>query len=229
MMQTTYRNSVIVFAIIFLFFNAFKVYSQSDCKSSVKYADKYICLPYIEGMTECYSVPIVKAVVDLFDIEGNTTLAFYLNDKIYKNVHRLLELEYDDYIKIYAPTSLMQYKIKQEELDIVKEAMKEELFSGLMIKLEDILKEKELDELKFDRPILIDEYSINSNVRTLFFLTKVSIEDHEYFSLATLNIIRVKEKLILLAYYKDYDNHESINFTKAKNDYIVLKLIQENN
>jgi len=41
-------------------------------------------------------------------------------------------------------------------------------------------------------------------------------------------MLLIKERLIYLNYFKIYDGEESIKKLKAKNDYIVLRLMEEN-
>lgn len=59
------------------------------CENSVSFGDINICLPKIDGMTECYSVPEVKDLADQFNYEGNSILALYLNHATYRQLDNL--------------------------------------------------------------------------------------------------------------------------------------------
>ena len=50
----------------------------------------------------------------------------------------------------------------------------------------------------------------------------------ESFSLMTLNLIIIKERLLFYSYYLMYNGNSSINFAKNKSDYYGLKIINEN-
>jgi len=197
------------------------------CYNSVSFGDIYICLPEIDGMKECYLVPIVKKLADQFEYEGNSVLAFYLNDKTYKQVDKLDEITYDDYFKIYATNQLKGIKAGKKELNEMSNAIGgnwiKEKWSGLKSKIE-----KDHNYLSVGRPILIEDYSPHEDVKTFIMLTKYQMEDYEYVMVMSMNMLLVKNRLIWLAYYKDYDGEESINKTKAKNDYIVLKFMDDN-
>ena len=75
-------------------------------------------------------------------------------------------------------------------------------------------------------PILIDSYSPNEKVRTFIIMTKILFGENEIVRLMSLNMIEIKNRLVNLVYYKDYEGLESITKLKSKNDYMVLLLFR---
>lgn len=200
---------------------------KTECDKSVSFGDIDICLPIIDGMTECYSTPILKARADELNYEGNSILAYYLNNATYEQVDKLDEITFDDYIQIYATNKLKGIKVGQSELSEIAN-----MFEGNYIKenWNDLKKkvEKNRDYLSVGRPVIIESYSPNNKVRTYVMLTKYQIDNNEFVLLMTMNMVQIKERLIWLAYYKNYDGEESIKKAKSKNDYIVSQMTDEN-
>jgi hypothetical protein len=197
------------------------------CEKSVSFGDIDICLPIIDGMTECYSTPIVKSRADEFNYEGNSILAYYLNNTTYKQVDKLNEIIFDDYFQIYATNKFKGIKVGQSELNelanMIDSNCIKENWNDLKEKVE-----KNHDYLSVGRPVLIESYSLNNKVRTFVMILKYKIDNNELVSIMTMNIVQIKERFIGLAYYKNYDGEESITKAKSKNDYIVLQLTDEN-
>ena len=201
--------------------------TKTECDKSFPFGDIAICLPIIDGMTECYSSPIVKARADEFNYEGNSILAYYLNNATYKQVDKLDEITFDDYFQIYATNKLKGIKVGQSELNELANMIEgnyiKENWNELKLKVE-----RNHDYLSVGRPILIESYIPNSKIRTYVMLSKLQIDNTESVFIMTLNMVQIKERLIWLAYYKNYEGEESIKKAKAKNDYIIMQLTDEN-
>lgn len=204
--------------------------SKSDsktCEKIVAFGDINICLPEVDGMTECYNIPIVKTLTDKFEYKGNTVLAFYLNNKTYKEVNKLDQIVYDDYFKIYATDNLKNVKFGQAELD-----QGANMFEGSFLKENwDKIKGKILKDhnnISIGRPVLIESYSPHKKIKTFVIIAKYEMNGYENVMLGTLNLILIKNRIINLAYYRKYEDEESIKKTRAKNDYIALLFFDEN-
>ncbi len=202
--------------------------AKMECDKSVPFGDIDICLPIIDGMTECYSTPIVKSRADEFNYEGNLILAYYLNNATHKQVDKLDEITFDDYFQIYAINKLKGVKVGQSELNEIEKVIEGNYFKENWNDLKKKI-EKNHDYLSIGRPILIESYSPNNKVRTYVMLSKYQIGNDEIVSLITMNLVQIKERLISMAYYKNYYGEKSIINAKSKNDYIVLQLMDENN
>jgi hypothetical protein len=200
---------------------------KTDCDKSVSFGDIDICLPIIDGMTECYSTPIVKARAEKFNYEGNSILAYYINNATYEQVNELNEIAFDDYFQIYASNKSKGMKVGQSELNEIAKVIEGDYVKENWNEIKGKL-EKNNDYVSVGRPVLIDSYSLNQKVRTYVMLTKYQIDNNESVLITTMNMVQIKERLIWLAYYKNYDGEGSIKIAKSKNDYIVFQLTDEN-
>ncbi|MDP4600415.1 MAG: hypothetical protein NWS84_04645 [Polaribacter sp.] len=203
------------------------VASKIECNNSVPFGDINICLPLIDGMTECYSTPKVKELADEFNYEGNSILAYYLNNETYEQVDKLDEITFDDYFQIYVTNKLKGMKASQSELNKMANMIEGNYIKENWNDLKEEM-ERSHDYLTIGKPILIESYNPSNQARTFVMLTKFQIDNFESFVLMTMNMVLINERLIWLAYYKDYDGEESVKSAKSKNDYIVLNVIDEN-
>lgn len=232
-MKNYFRNLILIIVIeCFLISIENNSYAQtikpkSICEKQIQYGDIKICLPTIDGMTECYSLPIVKAKAEKFNFEGNPILGFYINNNTYAKVDKLNEISYDDYFQIYASNKLKGIKVGQAELSEIAN-----MIEGSYVKdnWNDIKKtfENGLDNLSIDKPVLIESYVPNKKIRTFVMLVKYQTNNEETFMISTMNILQIKDRMIWLTYYKNYEGAESIKYAKAKNDYIVFQILDEN-
>lgn len=89
----------------------------------VAYGNTQICLPTIDGMKECYSVPTVKEKFDFFNYEGNSILAVYLNDKTFAQANKLDEITFDDYFYIYVSNEFANAQFDESILNELTKLM----------------------------------------------------------------------------------------------------------
>lgn len=200
---------------------------KSDCESSVQFGDIHICLPQINNMTECYSLPIVKELADQTESKDNIVLAYYLNNEIYNQVEYLDDLVFDDYFKIYGVKKMRNLKVTRTNLNKMAEMMEANYFKKNWDSIKDKVNEV-FEEITIDIPVLIESYSPHEDIRSGVLLMTLNTGIEEFVLIATLNFILIKNRMVALAYYKTYDGPESVKEAKSKNDYIVLRFVQEN-
>jgi hypothetical protein len=204
-----------------------KIDTTIECNNSVQFGDIDICLPIIDGMTECYSTPNVKEWTNKNKYGDNLILAFYLNYANYKQVDKLDQIKFDDFFQIYGVDGLRGVKVGQSKFNKMAKDIE-----GNYIKENwaDLVKgfEQNYDDLSIGRPVIIESYSPNSKVRTYVMLIKVQYENSEFVSIVTLNLIQIKERIIFMLYTKNYNGEESIKKAKSKNDYSIALLMDEN-
>ena len=218
---------ILSFFLIFQSFS-FKLYKETNnCVRIEKLGNSNICIPFIEGMNECYQNPIVKEKADKFDLAGNIILGIYLNDSTYKMVSRINEVPFDDYIKVFCPKSLAEVELGH---DASKQLSKILSSNYVVIKWSDIQEEIEtkLDEFEIKNPVIIEQSSINNYINNQIILTTVNNGVYNSTLVCSMNFIYVKKKVICLCYYKTYENKDSINKLKIKNDIIVNRFYQMN-
>lgn len=200
---------------------------KAKCKHSVPFGDIEICLPEIDGMTECYERPNVKALADKFEYEGNEVKAFYINNETYKKVDSLDKIVYDDYFKIYITKTMTGQKAGTAQLDEMTKMLEGNFLQENWDELKGKLN-KSLDFISVGQPVLVENYSPHKNIRTFIMLIKYQMEGYEQVIVGTMDILLIKDRLVWLAYYKNYDGEESIKKAKAKNDYIALRVMEVN-
>jgi len=201
---------------------------QPPCVNSVTFGDIDICLPEIKGMKECYLIPIVKARADKFNYEGNSILGYYLNDYYYRHLADFDKMINDDCFQLFATNKMKGLKAGQKELDYVAEMMSENYIKKSMKEVEKIGLGI-FDYISIGSSVLIESYSNDKNVRTFVILNKVQINTGtEVVMLSLMDLIILKERLIILSYFKRYVGLKSIRSSKQKNDNFVLQLINSN-
>ena len=198
------------------------------CKKSVPFGDVNICLPEVDGMSECYNKPIAKEYLDKLNPTNNPIFACYLNDTDFKQIDSLGKIAIEDYFMIYALNKMKGVTINSTILNTLSNMIEE----GFLKENWDYIKKKiELnnDYFSIGRPILIESYAINSKIKTFVLLSKIKNENGEKIQIQIMNYIQIKKRLITLSYYLDYYDENSFKSAKSKNDYLVLLLLEENN
>jgi hypothetical protein len=201
--------------------------NSPKCIEIVKCGDIDLCLPEIDGLTERYKNPLVKPKADEYTYPGNSILAFYVNDSTYNQVQRHEEVAFQDCFKVYLIDKMKGLKIGQIELNQIAQTFENANSKYDWDKLITEI-EKKIDNLSIGKPVLLKSYSPSKQIRTFVLLTKKIVKEKEYITLMTMNLILVKERLVFISYYKNYDGIESVNKVIAKNDYIVFRFLDEN-
>ena len=200
--------------------------NSAKCEMYEYYGETRICLPKIAGMTECYSAPIVKRKASrVFNGRGMVNLGFYLPNEIYEKIDILDEIPFDGFFLIYGQENMKNIKGDVKDLDKVAEIMKN-TFYEIEWDLDDVEIENKL--INVGKPVLLEIYSPHERVRSFIGLTYGRADNEEYIGLSIMNMVIIKEKLITVTFYQYYKDEESVNKARAKNDYIVLRLLDEN-
>ncbi len=197
------------------------------CEKTVTFGDLDICLPAFEDMVECSSDPRIKSIIDNTNYPGNTILAYYVKNNFFNKLGNLVQVSTEDYINFYAANSLKGVPINDSLLNLMGNTMSENYISEKWGDLKKNL-EKNLGSISVGRPVIIDIYSPNENVRSYAMLTKIVVSHKEVVLVMTANIIRIKERMVFLAYYKEFDGEESITSAKSCNNIVVGKLLDVN-
>lgn len=198
-----------------------------NCDKSVTYGDVAICLPVIDGMVESYSNSKVKARADAFNPDMNVILGYYLNNATYKQVDRLEEVVLDDYFQIYAAKSLQNVKITTAELDEMGETISDNYIKENWEELNEKIN-KEFEFMSVAKPILLDTYTPNPDARTYVLLIKYEEGEDFHILVTAMNIVKLQDRMIFMAYYKAFKSEETITKVKEKNNEIVDALVKAN-
>jgi hypothetical protein len=226
------KKTSILIAIIILFccpnmLTAQVKINNSKCKNSVRFADIIICLPVVDGMFECYKKPLVKKYFDKLNPTGNPIFASYLKNSHFKHIDSLDVYSIEDYFIIYGLNKMKGVKIDNTALNTISNLME----NGFIKENWDYIKKKiedNSDYITLGRPVLVKSYTVNSKIKAFVLLSKIENENGEKIQIQIMNYIQIKERLISLSYYLDYYDDNSFKTAKAKNDYITLLLLEEN-
>jgi hypothetical protein len=204
--------------------------SSSNCPHSVAFGDRNICLPTIDGMTECYSDTTMKNMLDKFAVNA-VLLGFYLNNNSYQKKQDLGKEGFDDYFIVSSDNDLMNRKINTSDLTQLDSVISDNFIKKNWDDVSSIIKKK-INKYKFaisfDKPLLIDSYSLNENIHSRLFLTKLLSGNDEIVMICDADFCIIKNRLIHMFYYKKYDGEQSLKDARSKNDYIALAVINEN-
>tara|TARA_Y100000741_G_scaffold179981_1_gene136841 strand:- start:1031 stop:1702 length:672 start_codon:yes stop_codon:yes gene_type:complete len=207
--------------------------STQECSKIVLFGDTEICLPNIAGMKESYSNLTVKTYADLLTAPDEIILGYYLNNDDYNKINTtfLSEGLSKDFAKIYSLETIENISVDEEVLDYfvtsMKSAFDDSKWSSLKEKSDVLSMLSEMD-IEFGKPIVLEDYEINSKIKSLVLLSKFSIDDKSEVLVSILNLIIIKKRLICLAYYESYTGPDQIENTKSKNDYFALRLLTSN-
>jgi len=197
------------------------------CYKTVSVGDIDICLPEIDGMTECYSNSIIKDREKKIEKEGGIGLAYYLNNSVYKQIDNIYEINYDDFFKIYSTIEWWNLKAVNEDLSLISSVIEKGYLKENWSKIKKTV-EGIYSGLSIGTPILIEGYSPHNKVKSYIYISKIQTENQEIVRLLITNYIILKERIISVNYIKDYLGDESIKKAKSKNDFFVFSLIDEN-
>lgn len=204
-----------------------KPIKKTDCIRVEDFGDISVCLPKFKDLTECYYTPIVNERAKKYDLEGNVILGLYLNDNTYSKIDKLNDDNFDDYVKIYSPKSLMNVKIEEQDLDKLSEMMTRSFINKNWQEIQDEI-ESELDEFEIKKPVIVENNSINKSIRNLIVLNTVATGERKVTMVCSLNMVLIKNRVIFLSYYKFYNGRNSIDYLRNKNIELVTKFLKYN-
>mgnify|MGYP003625150699 CR=1 FL=1 len=219
------KKIITILILPFLFLQCFQSKKQkTDCSTTAKINQTEVCLPNIKGLTNISKNKKYESYIKQFTIQGNEMLAFYLDNSL---INEVTTPKYN-YASVYVNSQLKK-DINKSEFKKMSNTM------GYYLKksnnLETIIKEIERNYLKnisLDNPVVIDSYSLNKNIKTYLLLGKMIEYNTEIVTLTTLNLMHIQKKMVLSNYIIKYNNSNSINEIKQKNDYFVMRILDEN-
>tara|TARA_B110000240_G_C13392579_1_gene407443 strand:- start:167 stop:907 length:741 start_codon:yes stop_codon:yes gene_type:complete len=200
-----------------------------DCNTFSTWFDINVCLPDLEGMTECYDEPKYIDLVHYLVPSSNPTLAYYMNDSTYiANVESTsITSSVDDYFWVYATDGIRGINCTNQELNYMDELYIEDYPESNWNNVRRHL--ETTTGFSVDVPILLEKYSIYRNIKSYLHLIKFNRNGDTFYMVYTVNLLLIKNRIIWAAYYKEYEDESSLNETKTKNNSLVLKLFEKNN
>ena len=204
--------------------------SNSDNKSNgntALFGYVNISLPKINGMTECRVHPNVQRITQQY-LESGPVLAYYLNNATYKQIDKLNEISFGNYLMIYGDYQRENYRAVASDLDILESNLQQTLFEGDNFEQISSRLDEDYGALTAGKPALIEKYSSHPNVRTMIMLVKYQNEIGETSVISAINFILIKNRIVNMAYYLAYDGGKSIDVLREKNNEAIKRLLEVN-
>jgi len=199
------------------------------CSSIKSYGDINVCLPIVGGLTECYSNPRIKAIINhLYSSGAQTFMGVYINNIDYKKYKDLNDYRlFDEIIYVFAPNSYKNKPVNYyslKELDSQMGNFSELDWKELKLKIE----KHDNYIFKVDKPILIERYNMNSYCFSELLLAQGKLYNLPVINVKVLNFIEIKHRLLVVVYNLKFNGETSLKEAKAKNNMFVHKFINAN-
>ncbi|UOE39152.1 hypothetical protein [Chryseobacterium oryzae] len=201
--------------------------TKKNCDNSFQFGKSTLCVPKIKGMHNIILNPQSKDYIQSKNYPGNTFVAYFVNEKIFQNLEKLYEDQFDDFFQIYVTNSNDDIDVNNEYLNSINERAKEYVNSSnwkyLKSKLEDINKNN-----VFEKPIIVENYSLTPNSIQNVTLVSIKSGTNQRNMIAVGNMFIVDNRLFYATYYHNFQNYKSIEEAKERHDEIMLQVLKSN-
>lgn len=187
-----------------------------------------LCLPEVKGMVECYNEEKIKMRVDEYKLESNTIHGYYLSDSLYKIIDGLQNISMSDCFKVWSVNASQNLQIIPQQLDEIFEVMTND-YTKIILDSAAVDFSRKFEPISIGKPAIIKVYQPQPNIKTAITISKIGIADKVSFSLATISLVVVKERLLFYSYYLNYGGIGDIETAKYRNDKYGLRLTELNN
>lgn len=201
-----------------------------DCPTIQRnYGDISICLPEIKGYLECFNDSLVKKRAnEEMGLIGNEIFSVYLNSELYsKFIKAPITTKWEEHIKIYGVPSLKSKDVPDNLLDKIESHLR----SNSEIIAWDITVNK-INKGKIgytlQKPALVEIYQTLKNVKSFVYISDYDLFGEPGIMMWVANICILKNRIIYVAYYKEFDNKNAKVILKKKNDFFIKELIRLN-
>ncbi|MCL1936944.1 MAG: hypothetical protein FWF52_00930 [Candidatus Azobacteroides sp.] len=161
--------------------------SEVNYDKYVNYGDIRLNLPKIAGMTECYSIPIVKKEADEVCRKSDTrALAAYLPNPIYEKINVFLDgipCDIDGYIFVYVDEKVKNIEWGIQDLNEVSQTWIRNAFSTIGLNLDDVtVEDKTMNDKSAStgKTLLLESYSPDNNAESFVVLRSLQAGSKEY-------------------------------------------------
>ncbi|MAP55478.1 hypothetical protein [Altibacter sp.] len=198
------------------------------CESQATFGDLSVCFPEISGLSECYDNPNVRAAVDQFNDSENTILGYYIEDTLCKNASTFGNVSYDNYYQIYAANMAKNYHMTADEMNQIMTMMTSGFLDKTMEAVNDSAAFSE-KKIEVSQPTLIEKYKLNSRSSTLILLMNIANENEARTMGVSMTAVLVRDRLIFVTYYLDYEDDTSIDAIKKNTKLFITAFLKANN
>jgi hypothetical protein len=196
------------------------------CKRDVNIGGSHICLPEINGMTECFDEFKNRDIIQSLNKEENRFFSYYMNDSIY-DIYKNNEItQNNDFFTMFIPYKIENYDASIDDVIALNKALKSNYVNDNWDRIK--IKLDYNPKLTFSKPILIESYEVFPKVESIINISSFRNGNREVILLNVGTVCLINNRLVMVNYYKIYEGQESIKIAKSKSDYIIYNLMSEN-
>lgn len=198
--------------------------TTSNCERKKYFDIINYCFPVFTGWKECRTEANFSNYVDKLEYNSNI-IAFYIPTNDYQKSKNQQILNFPT-LSIFVNTNTVGKYINNRELDIAFEGMKKSFTKGAWNAVEDALRSR--SNADFSKPILIDNYSINSSIKTCVIVHSISQNYETIKRISFLNLINIKNRMVVFNYAESLDGNKIYSEYSSKNEKYVLSFYNKN-
>jgi hypothetical protein len=201
---------------------------QMPCARTTNFGKAKICLPKIDGYQETYTHKAVKQLANATEASANEVLGFYLNNATDAKKDSLGLFSFDDYFKIYGTTQIENVKADVNMLKQMQELLSGNFVSKNWDQVKTEIEKKGLD-IEIGVPVVVKSYNATDNSFSYVMITNYNVPGGDTKTIAmTMNCILMKERLVWMAYYLNYQDELTISIIQKNTDAIIRALEKAN-
>ena len=216
-----------IFICSFLLITQLTFAQSTTCERVTNFGTSEICLRKIAGYQESYSEPKIKALADGTETPANMVLGFYLNNEVYEKREAIGTFEFDDYFKVYATKALQNVDASKDLLKTLEQELATSFISKNWDKIKDEV-DQVLTGVEVGKPTLVKSYNLTDNSITCILLIKYGVDGESTLKALTMNALLVKNRLIWMAYYLNYQDNGTIDTLEENSNKIMKELLDAN-
>lgn len=195
---------------------------ENDCLRNAKFGAVDICLPAIDGYSECYLDPMVKPLADATEVPLNMVLGYYINGTTYQDLGAIDKM--DDYFKVYGTKQFKDLPATKNEIGEIGNMIKG---SFITKNWEELSKDIQVEglELEVGVPTIVKSYNLNDESFTMILIARYAIEGAEpYDMVLTMNGYLSNDRMVWMAYYLLFEGEETLKKIELQSNEILAAL-----
>ena len=217
--------------------NIIFIQAKTGCPYNREIGGKMICLPKVPELIEVGYNDEMRELLALS--ETDILIGYYMTDNYISSIINESECFMDcDQIKVYSTELVENFKITSysvlDELwkEIAKLFYSDDFLDDTFKK--NIEKSKKMQDLNLsvEKPFVIEEFELNSKVKSLLMLMKVNyggIDLENPYMIVAYNMTIINQRIVYYSYTLPYQGRESIEYIKTKSNAFGRKLLSVNN
>ena len=203
-----------------LIFIPLSCYSQNDnCERGANFGGNIICLPKLDGYSECFHKPAIQTFLLNRNIPTNIDFGFYINQTDLGILEKSGVVPFGDYINVYGVKAIANLKADHSVLQMFRNELKKDGCDSIIH-----LRFNEFDfDVSLKDPVkCLKTYSYNNSSYSELILAHFMHDNGDSSKqLMTLNYLLLDERIICLCYYSVFKGKKSVELHEQKNNSIL--------